>query len=105
MKKITTHVSHGDSGELQPLRDSSHLNQSLIEDSFGNSSLKNEYDDDRFLNAREAAGFLGVPYNSLLNMTSSGKVPYYKLGRRNRYRKSELRELLLKNRRGGLIGN
>lgn len=69
-----------------------------------NCSLKSEYDEDGFLTAREAAEFLRLPYQSVLNMTSSGQLPYFKLGRRNRYSKSELRELLLRNRRGGSYG-
>jgi excisionase family DNA binding protein len=71
-----------------------------------NCSLKTEYDgSDEFLTAYDAADFLRVPYQSVMNMTSNGQLPYFKLGRRNRYRKSELRELLLKNRRGGFNGN
>lgn len=68
---------------------------------FGSSSLTTEYrDEDRFLNAREAAKYLTIPYQSLLNMTSNGKVKYYKLGRRNRYLLSDLKQLLLANQRG-----
>jgi excisionase family DNA binding protein len=67
----------------------------------GNCSLKTEYDDeDRFLNAREAGEYLGVPYQSILNMTSNGKLRHYKLGRRNRYLRSDLKRLLLANVRG-----
>ena len=71
-------------------------------------SLKTEYADDRFLTARETAEFLSVPYQSVLNMSSMGKLPYYKLGKRNRYLVSDLKQLLLSERRGpegGAYGN
>lgn len=49
----------------------------------------------------EAADYLGISTRTLMNLTSNGKVPYYKFGRRNRYQKDELRNLLLLQRRGG----
>lgn len=52
----------------------------------------------------QAARYLGVSPSSLRNMSSNGQVPYYKLGRRNRYRAPELRELLLSRKRGGIHG-
>jgi excisionase family DNA binding protein len=71
-------------------------------------SLTTEYEDNRFLTAREAAEYLSVPYASVLNMSSSGQLPYYKLGKRNRYLVSDLKQLLLSERRGpegGAYGN
>lgn len=68
------------------------------------SSLKTEYDEGRFLTAREAAVYLSIPYESVLNMSSSGQLPYYKLGRRNRYLVSDLKQLLLVERRGPVGG-
>lgn len=59
------------------------------------SSLTSEW-----LNTEEAANFLRLSVAELRNKSSNGKVPYYKLGRSNRYRKSELEALLLKNKRG-----
>jgi excisionase family DNA binding protein len=57
-----------------------------------------------WLTTREAADYLGLSTGSLLNMTSNGKIPHYKLGlRRNRYRVADLRELLLAQKRGGSI--
>ena len=53
-----------------------------------------------WLNSNEAAQFLKVTTQMLWNLTSNGKVPYYKLGRSNRYRLDELEALLLKNKRG-----
>lgn len=61
------------------------------------SSLKFEV-----LDSREAALYLKVSVPSLRNMCSSGQVPYFKLGKRNRYRREDLEALLLKNRRGPL---
>ncbi len=60
-------------------------------------SMKTE---DEWLTSDEAAEFLRVSVKTLLNMVSSGKIPYYKLSNRNRYLKSELQELLLSNKRG-----
>ena len=57
-----------------------------------------------WLTTREAARYLGLSRGSLLNMTSNGEIPHYKLGlRRNRYRVADLRELLLAHKRGGSI--
>lgn len=53
-----------------------------------------------WLNTMEAASYLKLSVGELLNLCSSGKVPYYKLGRRNRFLMVELRELLLSQRRG-----
>lgn len=60
-------------------------------------------DDDgpEWLNTVEAADFLRRSPAALRNMTSNGGIPYHKLGRRNRYKRSDLRSLLLQNRRGG----
>ena len=66
----------------------------------GSGSLKTE----EWLTAIEAAEYLKVCVPSLRNMTSNGLIPYYKLGGRNRYLKSDLRELLLSQKRGGSRG-
>ena len=58
-----------------------------------------------WLTTEEAARYLKVSIQSLRNLTSNGKVPYYKFESRNRYRLEELRKLLLKNPRGGFYGN
>lgn len=60
------------------------------------SSLTGEY----WLNTEEAANYLRLSVAELRNKTSNGKIPFYKLGRSNRYLKSELDALLLKNKRG-----
>lgn len=58
-----------------------------------------------WLNTREAASYLGLSPGSLLNMTSNGQIPHFKLGRRNRYRVTDLRALLLAQKRGGSYVN
>ena len=65
------------------------------------SSLKTE----EWLDTKQAAIFLRMTVGALRNMTSNGHIPYYKLGRRNRYRMSELRSLLLSQKRGVNYGN
>ncbi len=65
------------------------------------SSLKIE----EWLTSDEAALYLKVSVGTLRNLTSNGHVPYHKLGNRNRYLRDDLRNLLLKNRRGVLYGN
>jgi excisionase family DNA binding protein len=64
------------------------------------SSLKTEYEE--WMTSKEAAVFLRIGVQSLLNMVSNGQVRYYKLGRRNRYRRSDLQQLLIANARGGV---
>jgi excisionase family DNA binding protein len=66
----------------------------LLEDCY----LKTEYRE--WLTSAQAAEYLGITPSSLFNMVSSGRLPYYKLGRSNRYLVSELRELLLSKPRG-----
>ncbi len=61
------------------------------------SSLTTE---EEFLTTEEAALFLKVSAPTLRTLTNIGKIPYYKLGRLNRYSKSELLRLLLANARG-----
>lgn len=53
-----------------------------------------------FINSKEAAAFLGISTQFLMNLTSEGRVPYFKFGRSNKYLKNELACLILENRRG-----
>ena len=55
---------------------------------------------DQFLTTKEAAALLRISPLHLLTKTSNGKIPYYKLGRSNLYRKSELLRMILKEKRG-----
>lgn len=63
-------------------------------------SVKREW-----LTTEGATDYLGLSEGSLRNMTSNGQIPYYKLGNRNRYLVTDLRALLLSNKRGVLNGN
>nr|BFD65318.1 hypothetical protein HAGR004_03400 [Bdellovibrio sp. HAGR004] len=54
-----------------------------------------------WMSSKEAAAYLRISPATLRNLTSNGKIPYHKLERRNRYRTSDLRDLLLRNKRGG----
>ncbi len=65
------------------------------------SSLKTE----EWMTTEEAADFLRVSAASLLNLSSNGKIPYYKFQRRNRYLKSDLLSLLLSTKKGAFNGS
>lgn len=69
-------------------------------DSYHDRSLKTEW-----LNSEEAASFLRISVKALRNMTSNGRLPFYKLGRRNRYRRVELESILHSQKRGKHYGN
>ena len=47
-----------------------------------------------FIQIREAAEWLGVPFSSLREYVSRGLLPSYKLGRHRLFRKNELLEAL-----------
>ncbi|HCR52824.1 MAG TPA: hypothetical protein DIW27_00310 [Cytophagales bacterium] len=55
---------------------------------------------DRWFSTDEAAEYLRIPVGTLRNMTSNGQVVHYKLGRLNRYLESDLKKLLLSQKRG-----
>jgi excisionase family DNA binding protein len=61
--------------------------------------------DDLWLTSKEAANYLRISVKFLLNLTSNGRVPYYKFGRSNRYLRSELKSLLLTHPKGAKHGN
>ena len=63
-----------------------------------NCSLKTE---EKMMSTAEVAEFLGVPIGTIRNMTSAGRIPYYKLGSLNRYSRNELSLLLKSKRKGG----
>ena len=60
---------------------------------------------DIWLTTEEAASFLRISSKSLLNLTSNGRIRYYKFGRRNRFLLKELHMVLLAKPRGGIYGN
>lgn len=55
---------------------------------------------DEWLNSKQAARYMKVSVEQLMNLTSSGQLPHYKMGRANRYLKAELMEFLLKTPKG-----
>lgn len=55
-----------------------------------------------FVTPREAARFLGISYKQIRSLTASRKIPFYKVGRLNRYKVSELREFIEKTKREAL---
>lgn len=57
-----------------------------------------------WLTTSEAARYLRISTKYLLNLTSNGKIQYFKFGRRNRFLLSSLRSLLLANAKGGAYG-
>jgi len=60
---------------------------------------------DEWLTTEEAAAYLRLTTGSLRNMVCVGQISCYKLGRRNRFSKGELRNLLIKKNRGGFHGH
>ncbi|MBY0554338.1 helix-turn-helix domain-containing protein [bacterium] len=69
------------------------------------SKKKDNSETEEWLNSNEAAAYLKISRQVLMNLSSNGKVPFYKFGRRNRYLKSQLRDLLMANPRGVSHGN
>lgn len=68
------------------------------------SSLKTK-EMDEWLTTQEAAAYLKLSVGSFRNMVSDGNVPHYKLGRRNRYLRGELKKLLMGMARGRLCND
>jgi len=60
---------------------------------------------EEWFTTKEAAKYLKISEAALRNLTSRGKIIYYKFFRSNRYKKSELDQLLSANKRGVLYGN
>ncbi len=56
-------------------------------------------DNFQWMTTKETANYLKISVGQLLNLTSRGVLPYYKLGRSNRYLKSELDSYLMSTRR------
>ncbi len=47
-----------------------------------------------WFSTREAADYLSITLSRMYNLTSIGKIPHYKFGENNRFKKSELDNLL-----------
>jgi excisionase family DNA binding protein len=65
-----------------------------------NKSRQNIENLSEWMNTKEAAKYLSISKSRLHNLTSSGKVPFYKFGRSNRFRTEELDLVLGKEPRG-----
>ncbi len=74
------------------------LKKSDIEGRLRNSSLKIESEE--WLTSEEVAAYLKISKKTLMNLVSLGKVPRYKFGRLNRYRKKEIYDLVLPSKGG-----
>ncbi len=68
-----------------------------IEESKGSLIIEDEIE---WLTTNEAAAYMRLSVGSFRNMVSDGHIPHFKLGRRNRYKRSELRNLLSSEARG-----
>ncbi len=62
-----------------------------------NEELKDQI---AWMTVGEVAIHLRVSKRVIYNLTSSGYLPYYKIGGRNRFLKSEIDQLILKQRVG-----
>jgi excisionase family DNA binding protein len=69
------------------------------------STINTSPSEDCFLTTEEAAEYLRISTASLRNLTSSGKITYYKFFGRNRFLLSELKELVLSQKRGPIHGD
>jgi hypothetical protein len=70
---------------------SSHLSNLTLFDNLNNRE---------WLDSSQAAEYMCLTKGELLNKCSQGKIIYFKLGRKNLFRREFLDELILKNRRG-----
>lgn len=61
---------------------SSRINKELADTNFKNHSST------VWFTTIQAANYLDISAQALQNMVSAGKMPYYKLGRRNRFKKT-----------------
>ena len=80
------------------------LNESFLKDDF-HSGMLFENKANQWLTTKEAANFLRISSKCLLNLTSNGRIRYYKFGRRNRFLLSDLISQILAHPRGGNNGN
>ena len=60
---------------------------------------------EEWFTTKEAAKYLKISEAALRNLASRRKILYYKFFRSNRYKKSDLDQLLSANKRGVLYGN
>ncbi len=56
--------------------------------------------DKEWMNAYEAADYIGVSYGGLRNMAYRREIPFFKMGRRLRFRTDDIRQHLIQNQVG-----
>jgi excisionase family DNA binding protein len=56
--------------------------------------MKNKFEHD-FLTQKECSEYLGVNFHTIYNWISQGRITVYKLGRNNRFKKSDLDKMFL----------
>ena len=57
--------------------------------------------DNEIMTMGECAEYLRVSYRTVQNLIRTGRIPYYKLGKSKRFRKSRVDEALLATERKG----
>ncbi len=72
--------------------------QRMINESSNGGSLTTQPIE--WLTTDEVSLIYKLPKKSVLNMSSNGSLPTYKLGNRNRYKRSEIDAILLQTKQG-----
>ena len=61
--------------------------------------------ENRYMNAKEASTYLGLPIMELYRLSSSSEIPSFKFGGKLLYRKDQLSQLLAQQEDGQLFNN
>ena len=61
--------------------------------------------ENRYMNAKEASTYLGLPIMELYRLSSSSEIPSYKFGGKLLYRKDHLNQLLSQKEENELFDN
>ncbi len=61
--------------------------------------MDEKVDEKKWMTTKEVSEYLRISESQVFNLTSARTLPFYKLGRRNRYLKNEIDEYLLENER------
>ena len=61
--------------------------------------------ENRYMNAKEASLYLGIPIMELYRLSSSSEIPSYKFGGKLLYRKDQLSQLLSQQEEDELFDN
>ena len=71
----------------------------LIENTIQNCLNQLSPSNNKLLSADEAAAVLGIPKNTLYQLTSQRKIPFMKIGKRNLFEEAELISWARSNRK------